>query len=711
MLFVLASMIPLIFSGLVIVYYSASKCTDTIHNNLNNSTEQIGVFLNKYFYEDVLQKSQTLAAYISAIEEQNFDEKEKSFLIKQQLASSNFCGLMLFPTKSNSSNTRYSKTKNNPPEIVFSYAESFADSLNKTFQVNPVQYVIKYFWGDTLPYVLTAVPVKGENIPVNVIVSISQLSELHSLFQDLSKEKAVSLCLVDDKGEYMCGKFRTERDSLTILGIKNFIRHHYKTRSNKGDLKDSIIESEVINGKKYLFRFKYLNSMDKSITAISPAVTMKSIFQNIYLEMVLVLILTLMLAILAQYYVFIRIIKPIRRLTDAASRVAKGDFDVKIENINRDNIGDLTQVFNSILSQIRTFNQINIDKIIVERKKLEHIIEQMVAGILIVDPENNILICNNVFADWYRLDKKTILNKKLSAIEELKVFHTMIEDLNWKRSPEVKQERIENYNGTKSDPQILQAVASNIFTSGKTFLATSIYVRDITKEVEVDKLKTELLSIVAHELRSPLVSIIGFSEMLKDGDLDQELNMEYNRIIYDESIRLSAFVDQFLDLTRIESGSFPMHLKEENFTKTVRQSIKLFQSQAKYKNIKLQTEFSSSPMVLKYDNDLIARSIGNYLSNAIKYSPSGSVVKIRTFLDNNRAVLEIEDNGQGISDDNLNRIFDKFYRVKNTATKDKKGSGLGLAFVKQVIEKHNGRVYVKSRLKEGSVFGFSIPLD
>jgi signal transduction histidine kinase len=177
------------------------------------------------------------------------------------------------------------------------------------------------------------------------------------------------------------------------------------------------------------------------------------------------------------------------------------------------------------------------------------------------------------------------------------------------------------------------------------------------------------------------------------------------------SVVFGAAGDHFLDLTRIESGSFPLNLKEADFSQVVSRVTSLYETQARAKKIRIDEQFSVTVPVLKFDVDLIERAVGNYLANAIKYSPEGSKIIVRIFQKDKDIVLEVEDNGFGISEEHVHRIFDKFFRITNQTEKQAKGSGLGLAFVKQVMDKHNGTVYVKSAEGKGSTFGFTLPFE
>ena len=541
------------------------------------------------------------------------------------------------------------------------------------------------------------------------IITVLKHHPKNDILKELYKRSSIIAFVFDNRGTIL---FTSANSNLFGENEAEIKKLYLDWRESPGNTPtgETIAVKELSEGKQYLVLFRDISDLGKTIILIKPAVTYASLLKHFYPPLAIGLVFMLGIILALNYLAYARIFRPINRLTAAAARVAQNDFDINIENNRQDEIGHLTQVFNKSIAQIRVFNQLNIDKIIIERKKLEHIIEQLAGGLLIVNPENEIIICNHVLAEWYNIDKQSIINRKLSELDELQVFDEMILELNRQQSIEIIHKKITRRSTGKTEMQVLEASATNIFTSGKTFLGTSIYIRDITKEHEIDRLKSELVSIVAHELRSPLVSIIGFSEILLEENMNRKLCKDYLGIIHSESTRLSEFVENFLDLTQIESGAFTMNPKEADLIKTVKQVINLYSAQAQVKKINIITDFNPPLKVLRFDSMLIERAMGNYLSNAIKYNPQNTQITVKTYIKGNSIHLEIADNGIGISKENMDKVFNKFFRIPGSGNESKKGSGLGLPFVKQVIEKHGGKVYVTSEINKGTVFGFTLPL-
>jgi signal transduction histidine kinase len=240
-----------------------------------------------------------------------------------------------------------------------------------------------------------------------------------------------------------------------------------------------------------------------------------------------------------------------------------------------------------------------------------------------------------------------------------------------------------------------------------------IELHDITREKEVSQMKNDFVSHVSHELKTPLASITAYSEMLADGEADDEkTRKEFCSIIQGQAQRFNRLIEDILNVARIESGLVKVEKKPVSLTILIEELCQMIKGYAEEKNIDI---IGRKPIVFDQvyaDRDMISQVIVNLLSNAIKYTPSGGSVKIETEVDQITAMarVSVTDTGVGISEDEIQHVFDKFYRVE--ANKGRaKGTGLGLNLVKQIVEKvHNGRVFVRSRPGAGSTFGFELPL-
>lgn len=245
------------------------------------------------------------------------------------------------------------------------------------------------------------------------------------------------------------------------------------------------------------------------------------------------------------------------------------------------------------------------------------------------------------------------------------------------------------------------------------------------KLTEIDRLKSEFISTVSHELRTPLTSVLGFAKIvrkkfediiipslpLEDKKLERTVNQlkENMNIIVSEGERLTKLINDVLDIEKMEAGDLSLNFEELNINDIIDQSIASVSSLVNQKGLKIVIERKNSIQMVQGDRDRIIQIVINLLSNAIKFTDEGAVI-CSTYLDNDYIVISIKDEGIGISEDNLPKVFEKFKQVGDTMTDKPKGTGLGLPICKQIVEMHNGEIWAESEFGKGSTFSFKLPI-
>lgn len=234
---------------------------------------------------------------------------------------------------------------------------------------------------------------------------------------------------------------------------------------------------------------------------------------------------------------------------------------------------------------------------------------------------------------------------------------------------------------------------------------------DITELKEMDQMKTDLMSMVTHEIRTPLATVRGFAQILLKGGIPAEKATEFLEIINRQSNRLVNLVNDFLDITRIESGRQVITRGPMDMEKLIGNTLADLKPLADEKNIALEYESPSQPLPEVYaDRNLIEQVLINLVSNAIKYSPKGAWTRVSLSQHNGHLRVDVRDNGLGIPQEAIPRLFEKFYRVRCDDRKDIIGTGLGLSLVKQIIDVHQGQISVQSQHGAGSTFTFTLPV-
>jgi two-component system phosphate regulon sensor histidine kinase PhoR len=239
----------------------------------------------------------------------------------------------------------------------------------------------------------------------------------------------------------------------------------------------------------------------------------------------------------------------------------------------------------------------------------------------------------------------------------------------------------------------------------------------LTKEVnrlkEIDKMKSEFVSMVSHELKNPIAVIKSSVEiMLAARKLGKDLGPEFEnttlRTVNGEIDRLAEIINDLLSLARIEAGKVELNKQSADIAKMLDEIVILFRVSEETHPITIKNGVTE---LIKLDVDRIKQVIINYINNAIKYSPNGSDIIIVTSKDDKKFTVAVEDKGIGIPEVAMKKVFDKFYRVSSSQTTKIPGTGLGLAICKRIVELHQGKVWLKSKEGEGSTFGFDIPLS
>jgi two-component system, OmpR family, phosphate regulon sensor histidine kinase PhoR len=233
---------------------------------------------------------------------------------------------------------------------------------------------------------------------------------------------------------------------------------------------------------------------------------------------------------------------------------------------------------------------------------------------------------------------------------------------------------------------------------------------DITELKEMDQMKTDLMSMVTHEIRTPLATVRGFAQILLKGGIAVDKSKEFLEIINRQSNRLVNLVNDFLDITRIESGRQVITKAPVDMDKLIQNAVADLKPLADEKNISIQYVSPGKLPEVFGDRNLIEQVLINLLSNAIKYSPKGAWARVAMAQLNGSVAITVQDNGLGIPKESIPRLFEKFYRVRCDDRKDIIGTGLGLSLVKQIIDLHQGTIRVESEHGEGSTFIFTIPV-
>jgi len=230
----------------------------------------------------------------------------------------------------------------------------------------------------------------------------------------------------------------------------------------------------------------------------------------------------------------------------------------------------------------------------------------------------------------------------------------------------------------------------------------------ITELENLEKMRRDFIGNVSHELRTPLTSIKGFVDGIIDGVIPPEKHEYYLRIVRDETSRMQDLVNDLLSLAKLQGGEVALEYSIFDINELIRRSVISLQQMFLEKNLEFNALFETERMFVRADLDSIQRVIINLLHNAIKFTPENGVIAAKTYYEKNKVVISIEDSGRGIPKEDLPGIFERFYKTDKSRSEDRTGVGLGLAIVRNIINKHDETIKVESQEGHGTRFIFTL---
>lgn len=346
------------------------------------------------------------------------------------------------------------------------------------------------------------------------------------------------------------------------------------------------------------------------------------------------------------------------------------------------------------------------------RQLNQNILNTIQEAILLVDVDGTILQINEKFRGMIpESDYEDLLSLPLEKwLEILKKDVTDQEAFQCFFKQAVSHENTkteEEFMYQKQDGQVYKVYCESQFQDGEK-VGTVIVHRDITKEYEVDRIKSEFVSTVSHELRTPLASILGFTELLLNRKHKEERQEKYLTTIYNEGKRLTSLINDFLDVQRMESGKQTYEKKYVELLPIVKGVIKNQRIQTSIHQITWESS-AKSGMVIG-DRSKLEQVFTNLIGNAIKYSPNGGEIKVKIYEEKGFVKVDIQDEGLGIPEEAIDKLFTRFFRIDNSDRRRIGGTGLGLSIVKEIMKAHDGEVTISSVYGKGSTFTISFPM-
>lgn len=413
----------------------------------------------------------------------------------------------------------------------------------------------------------------------------------------------------------------------------------------------------------------------------------------------------------------ISINQSLARLRATTTRIANGDFSVSISSRSHDEIGKLSQSISNMSERLRD----SYRRLAIEQQRDEAIIQGMGEGLIATDEKGAVLMINQVASGYLGVkDVSAALGKPIQDVYKLYAA----DDKHARPLPISKRpihvalaegkavNDVYAFHVTDDKKFLMDITATPIILDDKVVGAISI-LRDVTKEKEIDRMKTEFISLASHQLRTPLSAIKWFTEMLVSGDAGK-LNaeqLEFAKNVEDSAERMTALVNALLNISRIESGRIMVDPKPTDLHDLVTGTVNDLKAKIEERDQNLIISIHDDLPKINLDPRLIGQVYMNLISNAVKYTPKGGEVSIFVSRKGDDIISQVTDNGYGIPKEQQGRIFEKFFRASNAVKVETDGTGLGLYLIKAVVESSGGKIWFESDEGKGTTFWFSIPVS
>ncbi|RMG89436.1 MAG: GAF domain-containing protein [Chloroflexi bacterium] len=353
----------------------------------------------------------------------------------------------------------------------------------------------------------------------------------------------------------------------------------------------------------------------------------------------------------------------------------------------------------------------------IESAKSQAILESIADGVIVADEHSKIILANISASNILEIPRQQLLGKSVNELLGLyghsgDAWIKTIED--WSKHADRLEQGTFLSDQLEVENKVISVHLSPVL-SGKQFFGTVSIFRDITKEVEVDKLKSEFVSTVSHELRTPMTSIKGYADLMLMGAAGpmSEAQSRYLKVIKNNADRLHMLVNDLLNISRIETGKISLDLRPLDVPQLIEQIVEGHlrgRIQHEQKQLQVKTDIAPALPLVNADHARVTQILTNLLDNAFNYTPEGGQICIRARAKGQFVYISVEDTGIGIAKENLNKIFDRFFRAEDEAVQRVPGTGLGLAIVRSLIEMHGGKLSVESTVGKGSTFTFTLPV-
>ncbi|SDJ58010.1 two-component system, OmpR family, sensor histidine kinase ResE [Jeotgalicoccus aerolatus] len=480
-------------------------------------------------------------------------------------------------------------------------------------------------------------------------------------------------------------------DGTFIAGDNEIAEEIYNEMISENLASSTFIVNDI-NEREFMVKVSDLSEYFESDTAIIKYDNLDRVNQSYMTVLIILIISAAVLFLITTFFAFFlisRITKPLIALKNASFKTAGGKYN-QLKVTSRDEIGELTLAFNKMNDNIKN----TISELTHEKNLRETVFSSLSNGIIYFNTSAE-LVYSNDKGRWY-------FEQFQQNEEAFRQFKDMLKDISKTDEPHLES--------LDMNDQHLQVAMSPVKSSEEENGVT-VLIRDITDEYNTEKMRTDFISSVSHELKTPMVMLSGYSEALLDDIVTEPDEVkEMVSIIKDESDRMNKLVNELLIIARMDSDEVLYDITPQDFNILLEELHQRFSFEMRDNELTLEINIPADTVVFPFDYDKLNQVFTNLIDNAIRYTKAGGVITINVSReDDGYITVEVKDTGTGIKRENLKHIFERFYKADEARTRGKHGTGLGLYIVSNIITNHDGTITADSLVGEGTTFTIKLP--
>jgi len=437
--------------------------------------------------------------------------------------------------------------------------------------------------------------------------------------------------------------------------------------------------------------------------------------RELWIVLITGLLVLFVIVAAVSYRIALGLTKPLEQITRVAKRIKNMDYVARVAVHKNDEVGELASAINSMADSL----QEQMQRIRENESQLESVLDNMQSGIVMIDRNGSVVLLNRMAEEVLGFSARELVGRHYAGAKQQYELIQLIQE-----GLERREHLHDEITFYFPEERLLELNLVPIFQDGREFTGVLLVLQDVSAIRRLERMRSEFVANVSHELKTPIAAVKGFAETLLGGAVnDQATAQQFLQIIYDESERLNRLIGDILELSKVESRRVPLQFSPVDLTPFMRKTLELLAPEAKRKDIRLELQ-AEEGLYVEADEDRLRQIVMNLLSNGINYTPEGGRVSVRIepvtsgrpaagagpHGEYDRIRIWISDTGIGIPKKDLPRIFERFYRVDKARSRSSGGTGLGLSIVKHLVELHRGTITVESTVGAGSTFMIELPV-